>query len=313
MIRIAKLYYEVGMSQEQIASREYISASSVSRILKKAVELKYVTFSVKQPIHSVGSLEQRFLDLFPVERVYIVPAYVENLDIRMGDTCKLVAEMLNTLINDDEIISLSWGRTLEYLAGRLVSPERIKKNIRVVLLSGALTNIVESVQSIKIVEQFCENYMGKGYIIPTPILVDSAEIAHAIRSDMQVQRVLNMAGQSQLAIFAVGQTGSNLVMVERGALSEKEQERILSMGAVGVLCGHFYNVFGEIVSEEYENRCISISANNLRRKKRRIGIAVGKEKVYATIGALKAGFISDLFIDEQTARRALNACKKLGI
>lgn len=36
MISIAKQYYELGMSQEQIANHEYISKSSVSRLLKKS-------------------------------------------------------------------------------------------------------------------------------------------------------------------------------------------------------------------------------------------------------------------------------------
>ena len=45
MLTVIKCYYEMGMNQEQIAKKEFISKSSVSRLIKKAIQERICDFS----------------------------------------------------------------------------------------------------------------------------------------------------------------------------------------------------------------------------------------------------------------------------
>ena len=47
MMSAVKQYYQLGFSQEQIARNLFISKSTVSRLIKKAVDLGYVEIKVK--------------------------------------------------------------------------------------------------------------------------------------------------------------------------------------------------------------------------------------------------------------------------
>ena len=42
LISVIKQYYELGMSQEEIAAKEYISKSTISRLINKAIKKGYV-------------------------------------------------------------------------------------------------------------------------------------------------------------------------------------------------------------------------------------------------------------------------------
>ena len=49
-IRIAKLYYELHYNQLEIAAREGISKSSVSRILKNAMDMGIIEVRIKDSV-----------------------------------------------------------------------------------------------------------------------------------------------------------------------------------------------------------------------------------------------------------------------
>ena len=61
MIRVAKEYYELKMDQDQIAKKENISKSTVSRLTRKAAELGYVKIEVDfQAFYFLLNLYNRF-------------------------------------------------------------------------------------------------------------------------------------------------------------------------------------------------------------------------------------------------------------
>jgi len=113
MIRVAKQYYELKMDQEQIAKKENISKSTVSRLTRKAAELGYVKIEVDFPMESVVELEEKIKSLFPIQHVFICPAYIDDYIVRINDTCKVLAQNISNMVQDNEIIGVSWGRTME--------------------------------------------------------------------------------------------------------------------------------------------------------------------------------------------------------
>ena len=63
-IRIAKLYYELHYNQLEIAAREGISKSSVSRILKNAMDMGIIEVRIKDSVLVNGDLENELMPDF---------------------------------------------------------------------------------------------------------------------------------------------------------------------------------------------------------------------------------------------------------
>lgn len=75
---IAKLYYELHYNQLEIAAREGISKSSVSRILKNAMDMGIIEVRIKDSVLADSSLENELIERFPIKRAIIMPDLVGN-------------------------------------------------------------------------------------------------------------------------------------------------------------------------------------------------------------------------------------------
>lgn len=313
MIRIAKKYYELNLSQEQISQQEDISKSSVSRLLKRAEEEGFVRHEIIYPVKSVIHQEQQIQSYFDIEHVFVVPKMVDNISIRLNDTCKIVASDLNKIISDNDIISVSWGRTIERLSELLIQPAPPKKGIKVVQLNGSIATSVLTTKTGRILEKFAENYSGIGYMLAAPVFVDDEMIAHHIMRDSRIKNVLDMAKESEIAVFSIGQMSDHSVLIERGAMSSSDIHALRSMGAVGDLCTRYIDINGKLVDNDYNLKTIGIGLDDLKKKKKRIAIAVGCEKADALIGLLNGGYATSLYTDEITAGTVIRRCEELGL
>ena len=312
MIRIAKKYYELQLSQEQIAEEENISKSSVSRMLKKAFEMGYVRHEIVYPMESVMDQEKRIKEIFDIKRVFVVPNLIDNYSIRLTDTCKVAAEDLNKLVSDNDIISISWGRTLDRLSSLIRPPSPPKKGIKVVQLNGSIATNILSTKSISILEKITEVYSGIGYMLAAPALVDNEEIAEAIKRDSRIKEVLDLAREANIALFSIGQMSEQSLLIERGAVTLDDIDILRSAGAVGDIGTRYFDINGEVVDNAYNIRTIGIELDEIKMKKHRIGVAIGNDKADAIIGALNGGYMTALYTDEMTAARILKRCEELG-
>lgn len=313
IIRIAKKYYELSLSQEQIAAEEEISISTVSRIIKKAVMLGYVKHEITYPIRSLALQEELLRRHFDIEHIFITPCFMDNTSIRMSDTCKMVAEDLSRIVSDNDIISVSWGRTIEHLSSLLAPPTAAKKGIRVVQLNGSIATSVLSTKTVGILERFAQAYSGVGYMIAAPALVDDEKIANEIKRDSRIRLVLELARDANVAVFSIGQTSEDSVLVERSTVTVENIKALRDAGAVGDICTRFFDINGAVVDNDYNARTIGIELHELKKKKHRIGIAVGAEKTDAIIGALRGGYMTSLYTDQITALCILERCKEYNI
>jgi deoxyribonucleoside regulator len=143
--------------------------------------------------------------------------------------------------------------------------------------------------------------------------VDDKEIADAIKRDSRIRSVLDMARSANIAIFSIGQLSNQSVLIERGAITLDDMNKLLAEGAVGDICSRYVDIHGHLVDAGYDARTIGIELDELKKKKMRIGVAVGAEKADAVIGVLSGGYLTSLYMDEITAASVLKRCEELGL
>ena len=76
LLAVSKMYYEQGMTQQEIAEKAFLSRSHVSRMLKGARALGIVEIIIRSPFENHISLEASLTERFGMEKVLV--AYTEN-------------------------------------------------------------------------------------------------------------------------------------------------------------------------------------------------------------------------------------------
>lgn len=303
IIRVAKKYYESHMGQLEIARQEGVSKSTISRMLKKAMELGYIKVSVEAPIEPVKDVAEEIRDKYNLKQVFVVPDYVDNDEIATQDVCKALAGNLETYIKNDTVVAVSWGKTLNTLARKL-TPLSVE-GIKVVQMNGGVAKSASATGASQIVDALTKAGKGTGYMFPVPAIVDSKEIADTLHKDSQVRNVLNLAKEADVTIFSIGVLSKNSILYEVGYLHEEDYNYLESHDAVGDIASRFFKKDGTIAGTEFNDRVVGLSLEKLKEKKWNIAIAVGEKKVDAIIGALKGGYVNVLYTDEKTARLLL--------
>jgi len=79
----------------------------------------------------------------------------------------------------------------------------------------------------------------------------------------------------------------------------------MELGAAGDLSGWYFDINGKLIENELAERTISLPLDEVKKKRTRVGIAMGNHKVSAIIGALRGGYVNMLYTDEQTAQSVI--------
>lgn len=298
ILRISKMHYELGMSQIEIAKKEHLSKSTVSRLLKSAMDIGLIKISIIEPIHSFCDLEAELLSRFQLKKIAILPDMVHNKEILCLDVCNALAGELPRIIHDNTVIGIAWGNTLSKLSNNLQS---IKPHgLSIIQLNGGFSKALYDTGASNIVRNFVDHCGGEGYLLPAPAIVDTPFIAKTIMTDSSVKRIFNLAKQCQIAIFSVGRISQTSILSRMGFFSQEEYSSIQER-AIGDVCSHFIDKNGQIACPELDDRVIAIPLNVIKKIPKKILIAVGEEKAQGILACLYGKLVDYLYIDYPTA------------
>ena len=114
LVRIAELYYQQGLSQQEISKMMGISRPTISRLLDEAKETGVVEIIVHSPITKHPQLSYALRTAFGL-RDAIVIAGEYDFDKALVRCAKCAVHFLKTVLDNNMSIGISWGRALEAL------------------------------------------------------------------------------------------------------------------------------------------------------------------------------------------------------
>jgi DNA-binding transcriptional regulator LsrR (DeoR family) len=145
-------------------------------------------------------------------------------------------------------------------------------------------------------------------LLPAPGMVSTVEMARLLRSEPYIAQALEMMQKVDIAFAGIGApTDRSLLMREEKIIKWQEIKRLSAMGAVGEIGLQFYDVNGNLIHSDLDERVIGISLESMRKLNRMVGVAGGSEKFEAILGAVRGSFINTLITDTHTARRLIEA------
>lgn len=302
---IARHYYIEGLSQDEVAKLVGLSRPSISRLLLDARELGIVEIKVNPPIPTVPELEDEMARRFKLQEVRVLDSKNNGEDEVRRQIGRLGVTMLDAALADGRILGLSWGTTVHAVI-RELGPRR-RPNVKVVQLIGGVGAPHASIDGPEQVRRAGEMFGAQHYYLNAPMRVDNAEVARALTDDHSVREVLELAKQTDVALVGIGSIVPVVsTQYHSGYISYEELRRLDRQGVVGAVCASFYNLSGEYVDVPWFNSCvIGVDWADLNRFPAVIGVAIGKAKAPAVLGAVRSGVIDRLIIDDFAAEAVL--------
>jgi deoxyribonucleoside regulator len=219
------------------------------------------------------------------------------------------AEFLEHRIASGDTLGISWGSTVLEV-GRLLKPVK-RKNITIVQLNGSMDVGRYSTRAEYMVDLVAEAFGGQMVTLSAPMLVDRPEILESLLSDSRVATALNIARKANVALFGVGGVSESSSPYKAGYYDKNLLERAQRDGAVGEICGRFYDGSGRPCSPKLDSRTLAVELENLKHKTLSIAIAGSPHKVNAIRGMLRGQFCNVLITDEVTAKALLSSSEFL--
>ena len=296
LTKIARLYYEEGYTQQEIAYMLSISRPQISKLLKKAKDKGIVKIEVMGEEKDFGSLEILLSKKYSLKEVIISP--IHN-DIKTSLAMKSI-EYIKRVLRENMIISFSWGSTLRKIVDLIELPKSYNK-IEVVPVMGGMGKIGNKITSSEIARTFAEKIGGIYYVIHAPVIVKYKSIKEALLKEDIIAEIFTKAKQSNISFVGIGQLSKNSTMVKEGYLSKNDFHILKNEGIIGDICTTFFDKDGKVIHTEIDERIIGVSIGDLKKHSLVVGIAGGKEKKDAIVAVLKGKFIDVLITDEETA------------
>ncbi|MEW5865747.1 MAG: sugar-binding transcriptional regulator [Bacillota bacterium] len=304
LVEIARMYYEYGLGQQEIAERVGLSRSRISRMLTRAREIGIVQVTVSDPFREESELARELQVRFGLKRAVVCPVPRSSRRPLAWHLGQAAARLLREIVRDNDTIGVTGGTTMLQVA-RALRPMR-RAGVSVVQLEGTLSGKGEAlIHGNEIALLFAKAFGATPYFLSVPAIVERRQIKEALVKDRNLSRVLEMGESANVAVFTIGHPDKSSILVQAGYFSPDGMEALVTRGAVGDLCSRFFTEDGSICDEALNQRTIGLDLQEFARKDFSVAVAGGSHKVAGIRGALRGRFMNVLVTDEATAKELL--------
>jgi len=301
IVKVARLYYERNLRQQEIADTLAISQTRVSRLLKEAAERGIVRSIVEVPEGIYSDLESAVESILGLQQVIVVDES-EVIERSLGAAA---AAYLQSTITSDAVIGVStWSNSLismvDALDGKSVLASR--GSVKVIQMFGGVGSPDVQFEATRLTSDLARRIGGHALFMPAPAVVGNAGIARALTQDPDVARVMDQWQSITVSLVGIGQLKPSPLLAKSGnAVSAEEMSELRMRGAVGDVCLRYFDAAGQVISSAFDERVIGMSASDIKAVPRRVGVAGGAAKVEAIRAAARGGWVSVLITDVPTA------------
>lgn len=292
MYDAARLYYDDGLTQADVASQLAVSRPTVSRLLAEARQVGIVEITVRRSSTATETLASLVAGRLGLQRVYLAGGDKESVGRRLAPA--LSRALRDVLLAPEDVLLVSSGMTLyqcfsaelPHLPGVVVAPT-----------VGGQEEPEPWYQTNVMTTLLAERIGGRPLYLYAPAL-PSASLRRSLLQDPSYRRVHDAWARARCAVVGLGTALEGRTVVpafvprEAGSLSR----------AVGDVCSRFFDAQGRAVHFPGSSRLVAITLETLRSLPASIGVAAGPEKVPSIRAAAIHRFINHLVTDVPTAQ-----------
>ena len=314
---IARMYYLEEKGQHEIASILGISRSQISRLLTRARDLGIVRISVEEYDPRDRELETQLEERYGLRRAVVVRLHER---IERGLAARelrepvrravgyFAAPAVSELIGPSTTLGLAGGRTLAELVSHLAPPGGAAPaaGVTVLPLMGNIGPTASDIDAADLSRRVARRFGGACYTLNAPAIAQDRAARDHFLAHEHIRTVRELFASLDVALVGVGSLDES-AFIERGIIPDAELEALRAAGAVGEICGRFFDASGRECRSRYRDRVLGIELETLRRGADVIVVTNGARRAPALRAALAGGLVNGLVIDDEGARGLLAA------
>ncbi|MGH3076026.1 MAG: sugar-binding transcriptional regulator, partial [Gaiellales bacterium] len=292
LVRASRLYYELGETQNAIATQLGVTRPQVSRLLKRAraegvVEIRIVDrTAVDSP--AAAALRERF----GLDAVHLAPTLAGPEDVTRRMVGRLAAEVLRGALRSGALVGVGDGASVAATAAALEETST-PVAVAVIPLCGGYWSTGPDREPYR---RIAEALDGQARGLMAPGLVDNAATQQSLVAHAGVRTIVELWDRVDVALFGIGGAAWTTA-----AVGDAVQAELDAAEAVGEVLVAPFDLDGRFVCPALRERVIALDARRLGLIPVSIGVAAGEGKVRPILGALRAGVMRTLVTDVATA------------
>lgn len=303
-LNVATMYYYQGLTTEAIAREMSFSRPKVSRLLSHARSTGMVEIRILDIQKALSPLEKQIRERYGLKAVHIVPApELMGEVVWLERVARFAANYLNGILQSGDTLAIAWGTTVSEIGSNLI-PRRVP-DLRIVQLNGSGNTFTpDNRYAAGILQHFARNYGANVMLFPVPTFFDYRETKDAMWRERSIRRIIELQQKASVLLYSIGAVDAGVPShvysqgyLDPGDLEELEQERV-----IGDLATVFFREDGTWEDIPLNLRASGPPLSLYREAERAICVVSGRNKVPGLRAALKARFMSELIVDEPTAR-----------
>ena len=304
LARVASLYYEDNLTQEEIARQIGGSRSTVSRLLNEARDTGVVEITIHHAWKTNSTLERELKDKFELHDVSVLTCDSQNSGEILRGLGELAARYVDQDLTEDSILGISWG-TAVHSTVQALRPKRIIP-ITIVQMVGAVGLGDPLIDGPDLARFLANVYGGEYRYLHAPLIVESQRVQEAFHQELMIQETLAIARRADVALVGIGSLHpEESSLLRAGYLDEGALAQLRTQGAIGDICARHYDALGSVLDIELNRRIVGIELNDLRNIDRVIAVAGGESKAETILGALRGGYVNVLVTDDAAAQKVI--------
>lgn len=305
---VAQLYYERGLSQQDIAELTGFSVSKVSRLHRQAREAGIVRITVEADDREVKTLGENLSDALGIE-VHVTPGQASTPLRESRLSGAAAAPYVMTQFPEQGVVGLSSGSTVDALVSSL--PRFDAPELVFVPLIGGWDTEHPHLDSNALARRLATLTGGRAHSLYAPAMFDSADTRTAMVSEPTIRATVRLWSEVSVALIGIGSppdTHSNYFTVMDRA-EHRMRSELIRAGVVGDVVGHLFDVRGHLIEHEWSERIITPPIGDIR-KMRVVAVLAGSNKVRSLVGLGRTGLVDVIATDAPTAQGALDILRE---
>ena len=203
MAKVARMYYDQGIRQQEITERLNIHQSKVSRMLKRAREANIVRISVATPAGFFPDLEDALESRFQLKEAVVIDSDGDEERV-VRDLGAAAAYYVETTIKPEMVIGISsWSRSLFSMVDTL-HPSTAGAGGKVVQILGGVGNASTQYQAMLLAQRLAGLIGASPVLLQAPGVVGSPEAKAVLVRDAAVEGAAKLFSKLDLALVGIG-------------------------------------------------------------------------------------------------------------
>jgi DNA-binding transcriptional regulator LsrR (DeoR family) len=306
-VKVARLYYYQGLTTELIARELDLSRPKVSRLLTYARQNGLVEIQIHDPQTQPQEIEKQIQQQFKISQVKVVSVSPNSTeDEWLERVATFTANHLNSIVHSEMVVGLAWGTTLDAIS-RMLMPKRCS-HIDIVQLNGS-GNVydINNFYLGEIYSRFAANYGGRAHLFPVPAFFDYPQTKKAMWRERAIRHLTQLHARADLLVYSIGAADARIpsYVYVGGYLEKSDFEELRRQGVVGDIATVFFRADGSYDKIPLNARASGPDLSLFKKAQHALCVVSGLAKAAGLRAALHGGLMSELIVDEPTARELL--------